>query len=239
MRLIVLGSSSKGNCYLLAGRSEVLIIEAGVKFASVKKALGYDLRKVAGCLVSHQHADHAKYIQDIVECGIPTLALKDVWQAKGIRDSRAVECNSCALYTFGGFRVKAFPVCHDVPCVGFFIEHAECGRIVFITDTRSCDYDFPGLRTVMIEANYSHECLTRSMDKGITNPSQGVRTMETHMSLSGCEEWLRSQDLSGVETVVLLHLSDKNSDERQFVSRIEGATGKCVYAANQGMEIEL
>lgn len=63
----VLGSSSSGNCYILDDGNEALIIEAGIRFAEVKKALRFNLRKVAGCLITHQHNDHAKYIHDMVK----------------------------------------------------------------------------------------------------------------------------------------------------------------------------
>jgi phosphoribosyl 1,2-cyclic phosphodiesterase len=55
MELKVLGSSSVGNCYLLVGQESTLIIEAGVRFHLVKKALNFDLTKVVGVLVSHSH----------------------------------------------------------------------------------------------------------------------------------------------------------------------------------------
>ena len=39
MELRVLGSSSSGNCYILDNGNEALIIEAGIRFIDVKKAL--------------------------------------------------------------------------------------------------------------------------------------------------------------------------------------------------------
>ena len=58
MKLIVLGSSSSGNCYILDNGKEALIIEAGIRFQEVKKALDFNLRKVVGCVVTHAHNDH-------------------------------------------------------------------------------------------------------------------------------------------------------------------------------------
>lgn len=56
MRFICLGSSSKQNGYLLkASNGDCLIIECGVSIKEVKKALGYDLTKVVGAIVSHTH----------------------------------------------------------------------------------------------------------------------------------------------------------------------------------------
>ena len=84
MRLNVLGSDSNGNCYVLQTDKEALIIEAGVRFSEVKKALKWQLSKVVGAVITHEHNDHAKYIRDFVSNGITVLALPSVFRAKGI-----------------------------------------------------------------------------------------------------------------------------------------------------------
>ena len=61
MKLKVLGSNSLGNCYILENKDEALIIEAGIKFAKVKESLNYNISKIVGCLVSHEHNDHAGF----------------------------------------------------------------------------------------------------------------------------------------------------------------------------------
>lgn len=55
MKLKCIASSSAGNCYLLEGGKEILIIELGINFKDTKKALNYDLSKVVGAVVSHAH----------------------------------------------------------------------------------------------------------------------------------------------------------------------------------------
>jgi len=55
MKLHILGSSSKGNCYVLQNKKEALIIEAGINLAEVKKVLNFDISKIGGCVVSHSH----------------------------------------------------------------------------------------------------------------------------------------------------------------------------------------
>lgn len=239
MVLKVLGSSSQGNCYILENKNEALIIEAGVRFIEVKKALGFDIRKVSGCLITHQHNDHAKYIKAMVESGFPTLALEEVWTAKGVTGSRAYCIERGKGYRFGRFKVLPFDACHDVPCVGYLIDHPETGRIMFLTDSCMCEYVFPGLNQVMIECNYSDAKLVDAINAGRTLPSQRERLMTSHMELNTCKGFLCANDLTNVANIVLLHLSDNNSDEKNFVSEIERQTGKVVYAAHTGLEIEL
>ncbi|MGN1211353.1 MAG: MBL fold metallo-hydrolase [Candidatus Cryptobacteroides sp.] len=239
MTLKVLGSSSKGNCYIFDNGREALIVEAGIRFNDVKKALGFNLRKVVGCLVTHRHGDHAGYVRQVVESGITTLALEDVWEAKGISDTCAVSIIPGKRYRIGNFKVLPFAACHDVPCVGYLIEHPETGLILFLTDSFMCEYTFPGLNQIMIECNYSDSELTKAIIEGRTMRYQRERLMTSHLELETCKGILLSNDLSKVENVVLLHLSANNADEDRFVREIQRVCGKIVYVANPGLTIEM
>lgn len=240
MVLKVLGSSSNGNCYILDGGDEALIIEAGIKFQDVKKALDFNLRKVRGCLVSHQHNDHAKYLKAMADAGFVTMALADVYEAKGVLPgNRSIVIGSSMQgYRLGNFYVKPYMAEHDVPCLGFLVQHPACGRVMFLTDSCRCDYIFPGLDQVMIECNYSHAKLMQAINEGRTKASQRERLLASHLELDECKAVLQSNDLNKVANIVLLHLSDNNSDEDTFVKTIQRATGKAVYAAKPGLEIE-
>lgn len=239
MVLKVLGSSSSGNCYILDNGNEALIIEAGIRFADVKKALDFNIRKVAGCLITHRHNDHSKYIRSMVDNGIPTLAIDDVWTAKDTTGSRATTIIPGKGYKLGNFKVMPFDACHDVPCVGYIINHPETGKILFLTDSFMCEYVFKGLSHVMIECNYSDSDLIKAINDGRTLPSQRERLMTSHMELGTCKEILKATNLSDVGNVVLLHLSDNNSNEEYFVQEIQKTTGKCVYAARPGLIIDM
>ena len=59
------------------------------------------------------------------------------------------------------------------------------------------------------------------------------------MELQTCKAVLSELDLANVYNIVLLHLSDHNSDRLKFVSEIERQTGKAVYAATPNMDIDI
>ncbi len=239
MELKVLGSSSSGNCYILDNGNEALIIEAGIRFQEIKKALDFQIKRVVGCLISHQHNDHAKYIKTIVESGINTLALPEVWTAKDLTGSRAISIELGKGYKFGNFRVVPFSAYHDVPCCGFIIDHIETGRLMFLTDSCMCEYLIPGLSNILIECNYSDSRLIENINAGRTLSSQRNRLMASHMELNSCKHILKSNDLSKVVNIILIHLSENNGDELLFVSEIQKATGKAVYAATPGLCLQL
>jgi len=56
MKLIVNGSGSTGNSYVLeSDNGEVLILECGIKSSEIKKSINYNLKNIVGVAVSHSH----------------------------------------------------------------------------------------------------------------------------------------------------------------------------------------
>lgn len=236
MELKILGSSSKGNGYVLEADNEALIIEAGVKLLEAKKAVGFNISKVVGCIVTHQHNDHAGYVQEYAKAGVVVLALSSVIESKKlVRNYKTIEIGKG--YMLGNFKVLPFEVMHDVPCVGYLIEHPECGKVLFVTDTYAMQYRFTGVTHWLIEANYADDILTDNILEGRIPQAMRRRLLTSHMELNNTKEALISSDLSKTRNIVLIHLSDGNSDERRFIAECKAATGKCVVAANAGMVI--
>lgn len=165
MKLHVLGSNSKGNGYILEGKSQTLLLEAGLPLKDVKEALKFDLTKVVGALVSHVHGDHSKYIKQFTDSGIRVYtSFETVKALDGIDEwwsDQTIEAGK--QYTIGEFKVIPFSVKHDVPCLGFLINHPESGNILFVTDTHYIPNTFKGLNQILIEANYEERILNENL----------------------------------------------------------------------------
>ena len=154
MNLQVVGTGSAGNTYLLTCGAETLVIDCGVRFLTVKKALDFQIRGIVGAITTHSHGDHFKYAHEYEKSGI------EVW--KPFLDSTLIQTKK-----MGGFTIKSFPCIHDVPCVGYLIKHHESGlRLLYATDTYYLHYRFPGLTKIMVEANYCNEILTENLRYG-------------------------------------------------------------------------
>lgn len=251
MTLTTVGSGSSGNCYVLQDENEALIIEAGMKLIEAKKALGWNIAKVVGCVITHSHNDHAGYAKDYEDAGFTLLALPEVIQAKRLTMAKPITIGK--RYRMGGFDILPFPVMHDVPCVGFIITHKDTGRILFATDTYALarwerdaggreyviPYTFTGINHWMLEANYSDRILRRNIDNGNIPEVFRKRLMTSHMSIRNCIDTLKRMDLSMTHDIMLIHLSDGNADERDFVKRVREATGKRTYVAKAGLSVNM
>jgi phosphoribosyl 1,2-cyclic phosphodiesterase len=237
MKLKVVSSGSVGNSYIVHNNNEALLIECGVRFDDIKRSLNFNLKKVVGCIVSHSHKDHCKGVRDVVNAGIDVYCLQKTAESFGFKSHRLKPVLAERSFLVGNFKVMPFSLQHDVPCVGFMIEHDETGRFVFITDTYYCEYTFPGLHNVIIEANYCQSILDAKVAAGATPEFLRNRVLQSHMSLATCKEFLKVNDLSKVNNILLIHLSDSNSNAERFKKEIKEQTAKTVNVASKGLEI--
>ncbi len=228
MTLKVLGSESSGNCYLLESFFEIIILEAGISFHEVKKALNYDLRKITACFITHSHGDHCKYAADYMKAGIDIYTSSETIQAAGLSGHRLHPIQSNSMIRIGEFKIIPFPVPHGVPTLGFLISHPFSGSILFVTDAACIPNKFNSLNHILIEANYQDDILTSD------------RAVGKHMSLDTCLEFLRANDMKQVRNIVLLHLSSANSDAKLFKKSVKTiAPNASVWVADKGLEVYL
>lgn len=55
MLLKVVGTGSSGNTYVLENKNEILILDAGCGIKSVLKSIDYNVSKVRGVIITHEH----------------------------------------------------------------------------------------------------------------------------------------------------------------------------------------
>lgn len=240
MQLTVLNSNSSGNAYLLHNEYEALLIECGVRWELVKQALNFNLKKVVGCLITHEHKDHCKAVGDVIAAGIDVFSTFGTLNAMGISIShRANAITPGQSFLIGDFKIMPFTVKHDcADPVGYLINHKETGNVLFLTDSYYCEYTFKGLNNVIIEANYCQTILDKRVMDGENPQFLRDRVITSHMSLATCKETLKANDLNQVNNIVLIHLSDGNSDAARFKKEVQEVTGKQVHVAAAGLTIE-
>jgi phosphoribosyl 1,2-cyclic phosphodiesterase len=242
MHLHVLSSGSDRNGYILTNEKETLLIECGVKLATVKKAIGYNMKSIVGCVLSHEHNDHAGYIESYLKAGILVITSEDTLKAKNVTNNKHFTriVKPGRGYRAGNFQIIPFAAHHDVTCYGYHIHHPETGNIMFLTDSFMTEYMFEDLSHILIEANYSDEILERNIIKDPKIAPMRPRLLATHMEIHTTRDTILANDTSKLRNIVLLHLSNGNSNEDVFVQVIKEATGiPNVFAAVKDLIINL
>jgi len=247
LHLKVLASSSKGNCYILKSASGTLLLDCGVAYKQIQKALDFNLADVKGCLLSHSHSDHSKSIPELMRAGISCFMPPGTASAL-FSDSISYNQSECVaeyeqfaiLTSTGGFRILPVELQHDVDNYGYLIyDTAERVKAVYLTDTFYCPAVFSGVNVILVECNYCRDTLQAGIDSGAVHPEQAKRLFTSHFELSNVIRFLQACDLSRCQKIILCHLSDSNSDAERMIREVEAATGVQTAAAIGGMEAEV
>ena len=241
MSIKVLGSSSRGNCYLLQTPTGTLILDAGISFKGIQKALDFDLSSVRGCLCTHEHQYHSKAIEGVLRAGIDVYGPTDIISRIGDGWSHRFHSSMTGeQFEIGDFIILPIEAQHDVPCLAFLILYKPTGeKLLYATDTYYLKNRFNGLNYVLIECNYCKDILDANIEAGKIPFSLKKRILESHFSLDNLKSFFQANDLTKVRKIILIHLSDGNSDAVRMVREIHDLTKKDVEIAEPGKEILL
>lgn len=238
-KIYCLGSGSKGNSYAIDDGRSVLLLEAGLPASRILSGYRELLPRVAGCLITHEHSDHAKGVAELARRGI------DLYLSQGTKEGLSGVRNPFALHTvraYDSFRlyehgnplwtILPWEAQHDAAePLGFLIQSCTTGeKILFATDTCYIPNTFRGLHVIMVECNYSREHMQRAIDQGYTDPRLLQRLESSHFGLHNVKAMLAANDLSQVSHIYLLHVSYNNGDKRGFETTIRAMTGIPVTA---------
>jgi len=224
-------SSSRGNCYGLTDGTTPLLLEAGVPVRKLRRLA--TISKIAGCLVTHNHGDHAVAVKDLTRAGISCYMSAGTAEAIGVSNHRVRPVAALKQFTIGSWKILPFEAVHDAAEPLSFLLQSGQDKVLFATDTAYIKHRFKGLTQIMIECNYHYPSLIKSIESGYVTISQKNRLLKSHLSLDNVVEFLKANDLSAVQGIWLLHLSDSNSDEQHFKKTIQELTGKPVTVCKE------
>lgn len=233
MNIHSIASSSRGNCYLIEGAGSSLMIECGIRFPLIRRGTGFVVSSLAGCLVSHEHQDHARAVKDMIKAGVDCYMSQGTADAIGATGHRVKALRPLEQTIVGPWTVLPFPTVHDAAePLGFLIAGAG-KKLLFATDTAYIHHRFRGITHLMLEANYCSDILNRNVDSGIVSVAQKNRLIFSHFGLENVLEFLKANDFSKLEEIYLIHLSSGNSDEKVIETAVKSVTTAKVWIAKE------
>lgn len=238
MKLKVVGSSSKGNGYALIADNEILLMECGCPFKEVKKAIDWQILKIKGCLVSHGHQDHLKYVSEYLKAGIPVYTNEKITLAVDfVQGAQFYGVSEFKVIHIGGFKVVPFHVPHNgTTNFGYLIEHEEMGRLLFVTDYEYIPYNFQKqqIQHFLIEANYQEQFIDRDL------PNYEHKLLG-HASLETCIGAIKANQSPSLRSVIMCHLGAGSSSGKYFINEMQKVTGRNVNVdcAVPGLVVEI
>jgi len=229
MLIKVIASGSTGNCYRITDGKTVIMIEAGIRFKLIQQAFDFKLHDVAGCLLSHEHGDHAKSVKDIMKAGIDCFMSPGTAKALKLSGHRLKTVSVKQIFTIGTFKILPFEAQHDCAEPFGYLIQSGSEKLLFLTDSYYCKYRFTCVTHFLIEANYCKKILEENIESGRTPAFIKHRLLKSHFEIENVKEFFRVNDMSACKEIYLIHMSKGNADPELFKNEIQKITGKPVY----------
>ena len=218
-RIYPLFSSSSGNCTYIGSRDAGILIDDGVSFTRLKKALelnGLSLSSVKAVFITHEHSDHIKGLDMLTKkTSIPIFAQEitiEYLLGKNILHGE--------YHVIGegeevcGYRVEPFATSHDTPqSCGYKITlpdgktAAVCTDLGYVSDT--VENALRGTDCVLLESNYDIEMLRNGSYPYYLKTRIFGNT--GHLSNKDSGAFAAKLIGSGTTRIILGHLSQHNN----------------------------
>lgn len=230
----MLASGSKGNCVVLEGDSNTILIDAGLSAKEIlvrMERAGLDATRIDAMLVTHEHGDHTRGVDVLArKLEIPVHATEGTL-ADFLNHRRAsakplvhATCRDGEPFRIGDLIIEPFATSHDAaePC-GFMIKEADL-CFGYCTDTgiitphvhdilRHCD-------GIVLESNHCPDMLQNGPYP--ESLKRRIRSKRGHLSNPAAAECLRDFG-KDVPHVILAHLSEtNNTTDKALVSARNG-----------------
>ena len=233
MILKTIATGSSGNSYaLIDNDNKILLLDLGLPVKEIKRAIDFRISYVVGAVVTHQHQDHSKAVADFEKMGIPVFAPYKSLEPMSFNGWQGT-IQAIDLTDLNGRWMHTNADGTECPCYGFLIEHSELGRMLYITDTELIKWKFRDINHILLGVNYDKDLLDNE------NQSKRNHVYRGHLSIDTACEFVKCNSDS-LETVIMCHLSDSNSDVDSFISKMKKVVPVAnVCVAERGLEVEL
>lgn len=216
MNFSILGSGSTGNAILVRGEQS-LLLDCGFSAREMQRRLdaaGFAGGDLAGILLTHEHADHARGAPRLAaELEIPILGTAGTLAAlpEGPYERRAIALN--ASTRFAGLDLHLFPVEHDArEPAGVRLSNGN-GSLGLLTDagrvTPSLVEALRGCHTLLVESNHDPDLLRSGPYPAPLK--HRIAGGHGHLSNDACGQLLQRVITPDTRRVILHHLSRFNN----------------------------
>ena len=229
MRICNLASGSSGNCTYIETDTTKILIDNGKPLSYVfnyLNELGVDPYTIDAILITHEHSDHIKGIQQFAK-SYNTNIYAHINISEIVKNQIHVNPEQFNFFDsdfeIGNLHIQPFPLPHDSKfCVGYRINE-EDAVVSICTDLGSfSEQTFEIIKSsalVYLEANYDPEMLMSYpnyppfLKKRINGPNG-------HLSNLNCAKAIEKLVQAGTRLVVLSHISEHSNTTNLAVGTI-------------------
>ena len=149
----------------------------------------------------------------MMRAGVDCYLSKGTAEALALTGHRVRIIEALSQFSIGTWKILPFRAVHDAAePLGFLMANQTGAKLLYATDTEYIAHRFTGLTHILVECNYSMEIAREKLAAGELDRTLRHRILKSHLALETLMDFLKANDMSKVEEIWLLHLSDSNSD---------------------------
>ena len=217
MRIIILGTGSKGNSTLLIGNDKKILIDVGFSYPKMVKDLSeYNVSPsdIDAILITHTHSDHIKGLETFVKINHTPVytnikMMSELKKTVSEDDMYLTEDD----FNIGDFSITTIHTSHDAPGSRGFIINNDKASLIYVTDTGYINKTY---LDKMINKNVYIFESNHDINMLMTGPypyilKQRVLSDKGHLSNETAGIYLKKLIGKNTKRVILAHLSEINN----------------------------
>lgn len=219
MDIVFKKTGSRGNSTIISDGLTTLLIDCGIPCKDFLKEEGIFLSNIDGCLITHKHQDHCRYIKEIIKSGINCYSSLETFEDIGLQGYFLKPVKHNESFNINTFFIKPFSVPHTnldgEECLNFgYLIYSKNTKekALYVTDCHYIPYRFPACQYYFIEINYD-EIEDKKFD------IVKKRRLRSHQSLNTAMLFFKKQDLSKCKAVYPIHISENSNNIKKHIKR--------------------
>lgn len=228
MRLVSLGSGSKGNATLVESADACLLVDCGFSLVELTRrmaAVGRHPDQLTAVLLTHEHSDHCRGVAVLGRrYQLPLYMTAGTARAAQLGDQTSLEViDSHCDFQVGGIAVTPVPVPHDAREPVQFVFRHQRKALGVLTDLGSVTVhvveSYSDCDGLLLEANHDLEMLAQGPYPYTLK--QRVGSDWGHLNNGQAARLLEAMGTERLQGIVIGHMSEQNNRLDQVRAEIE------------------
>lgn len=219
MKIVVLGSGSKGNCVYIDLGDKKILIDVGFSCNKIRERLSsidVDIKDIDAVLITHDHTDHTYGLKVLLNRVKPLLYITPEVEKVVLNTKYENSVYLTEKMYLGKSTITLIPTSHDAATSnGYLIENGN-ESLVYITDTGYINHRYLKLISnknyYIFESNHDTEMLKKGPYPEYLQ--QRILSDYGHLSNELSAGYLSRIIGPDTKKVVLAHLSETNNDPK-------------------------
>jgi len=193
------------------------MLDAGLPFRKLMELSKFKATDVQAALITHEHQDHAKAVEDLMLHGVDCWMSLGTAMALGIPSDtpRLQFCHPGELHSLGDrWEMGCFHTTHDSEePLGFIVQRQGYPyRLMYLTDSATGPSWPTGITHLMIEVNHTRDLIASS------TAVHAGRAKRSHMGLEYALRYIDDLRFNSPNLfeVHFIHLSDCHADQEEI-----------------------